>query len=252
MHVVAIHGWREETPELVQSLAGALGIVAFEARQRLIGGGPSVVASFADPLQAGVLEKKLGQYGFKALIVDASAVRKRIGFLVVRRFQLNEWSLRIEAFDGQQAEISVDGIDLLLPAMSSVSYSESKTVSERRFSLGKTLLSGGIPMTKKVERQEEVSVQESRKLLYVYAANRGPLLFSQDGISYDGFGAAMKLSQEQNFTYLISELRRLSPKAVYDDRLLTRVGQIRLLGPTQSLESSLDLAAEIIARSLRG
>ena len=52
MFVVAIYGWREETPEMAQSLAGALGIMVFEARQRLIGGGPSVVASFADQQQA--------------------------------------------------------------------------------------------------------------------------------------------------------------------------------------------------------
>ena len=55
MFVVAIYGWREETPEMVQALAGALGIIVFEARQRLIGGGPSVVASFADLQQASVI-----------------------------------------------------------------------------------------------------------------------------------------------------------------------------------------------------
>jgi hypothetical protein len=70
-------------------------------------------------------------------------------------------------------------------------------------------------------------------------------------MTYDGLGAAMKLSRELNFTYLISELRRLSPGAAYDDRLLKRVGQTRLLGPALNPETNLDLAAEILARSLR-
>jgi hypothetical protein len=68
---------------------------------------------------------------------------------------------------------------------------------------------------------------------------------------YDGFGAAMKLSRELNFAYLKSELRRLCPEAVYDDRLLNRLGQVRLLGPALNPESSLDLAFEILARSLQ-
>jgi hypothetical protein len=252
MHVLAIHGWREETPELVQALAGALGIVAFEARQRLIGGGPSVVASFADPEQAHALARKLEQYGFATLTVDAAAVRRREGQTMVRRFQLNDWSLRLEAWDGRPSEIAVDDIDLLLAGMSTVGYAETKTVTERKLSLGRTLLSGGIPMSKKVERQEEVTVEESRRILYLYAGNRPAVIFGQDGISYEGLGAAMKPSREQNFAHLTSELRRLCPKAVYDDRLLARAAQVRLLGPAQSLEGNLDLAADILARSLRG
>jgi hypothetical protein len=106
-------------------------------------------------------------------------------------------------------------------------------------------------MSKKVKRQEEVTTEERMKVLYLYAGNRLPIVFSQNGMIYDGLGAAMKLSRELNFTYLISELRRLSPGAVYDDRLRNRVGLARLLGPTQNPETNLDLAVEILARSLR-
>jgi hypothetical protein len=70
-------------------------------------------------------------------------------------------------------------------------------------------------------------------------------------MAYDGFGAAMKLSRELNFAYLKSELRRLCPAAGYDDRLLHRLGQVRVLGPALNPESSLDLAFDILARSLR-
>jgi hypothetical protein len=70
-------------------------------------------------------------------------------------------------------------------------------------------------------------------------------------MSYDGFGAGMKMSQELNFSHLISELRRLTSVAVYDDRLVNRLGQVRLLGPAQGLDAGLDLAAEILRQCLR-
>lgn len=250
MHVVAISNWGEETPQLVQALAGALGMTAFEARPRMIGNGPAVVATFANREMALALANKLNQLGFATLIVDAAAVRSRTGLFIVCHLQFNKWSLFIETSGGQQKEIPYEEIDLLLPGTSIAETSETKTVIERKFSLGKTLLSGGIPMTSKVEQQEEVTTEERGRVLYLYADKQPPVLFSQNGMTYEGFGAAMKLSRELNFSYLIRELRRLCPGAGYDDRLLNRSGQARLLGPTINSETSLSVAAEILAQSL--
>lgn len=251
MFVLMIDGWKEATVEFVQKFADVLGVTVYEARQKMIGGGPVVAASFADEQQAQVLAAKLNQKGISALVIDASAFRSRSGHFVVRRFELGEWLLRIESVDGKSAEIPYEEIDLLLPATGTVGYSETKTVVGRKFSIGKTLLSGGIPMTKKVERQEVVKTEESRKVLYLYAGNRPPVAMRRDGMTYDGFGADMKHSRELNFNHLVSELRRLSPGAVYDDRLLNRAGQVRLLGPALNPETNLNLAADILSLSLR-
>jgi len=252
VHVVVIHGWKVETPELAQAISNVLGITAFEARQLLLGGGPTVAAGFADPQQALVLAQKLNQSGIATMVVDATAARSRAGYFIVRRFELDESSLRVETGDGQRAEIPYGEIDVLLPATGIVEYTETKTVTERKFSLGKTILSGGIPLSKKVKHHEKVATEERKKVLYLYAGRRQqPVILSQDGMIYDGLGAAMQLSRELNYTYVISELRRRTPGAAYDDRLLKRVGQVRLLGPALDPETNLDLAAEILARSLR-
>jgi hypothetical protein len=250
MFVVAIYGWCEETPEMVQALAGALGIMVFEARQRLIGGGPSVVASFADQQQARVVAEKVSRVGIKALIVDATAVRLRGCFFIVRRFKFEERVLKIEAHNGQQEAIPYAEMELLLTGTSVVGVSETKTIVEKKFSMGKTLLAGGIPMTTKVERQEEVLSEESEQLLYLYAHNRPTAVFSLNGMNYDGFGAEMKLSRKLNFSHFVTQLRLHASGAPFDDRLLNRMSQVRLLGPAQGREASLDLAAEILARCL--
>ena len=88
MHVVAICSWKEETAELVQALAAALGITVFEARPRMMGGGPSVVARFADSRMALALAEKLSQIGFATLIIDAAEVRGRAGHEAVTGAEL--------------------------------------------------------------------------------------------------------------------------------------------------------------------
>ena len=163
MHVVVIHGWQEETTELVQAISGVLGITVFEARQRMIGGGPAVVAGFAAPQHALALSEKLNQNGIGTQVVDATEVLNEANHFIVRRFELNESLLRVETSDRQRAEISYNEIDLLLPAMSIVAYSEKKTVTERKFSLGKTILSGGIPLSKKVTRRGDRGGRRSVK-----------------------------------------------------------------------------------------
>jgi hypothetical protein len=251
MHVVAICNWKEESAELVQTLAGALGITVYEARPRMFGNGPAVVASFADPQPALELAGKLKQSGFATLIFDAAAVRSSAGYFIVRRFEFKKGSISIESSDGQQTETPYDEVDLLLPCTSIVGVSEQKTVTERKLSIGKTILYGGLPMTKKVERQEAVTSEERTKVLYLYAGKRSPVIFSQIGMTFDGLGNAMKLSRELNFTHLISELQRLCTGAVYDDLLLSHMGQIRLLGPGLNSETNLNLAVEVLALCLR-
>ncbi|MGA3280977.1 MAG: hypothetical protein ABSD50_08345 [Smithella sp.] len=250
MFVVAIYGWREETPEMVQALADALGIIAFEARQRLIGGGPSVVAGFADQRQAGVVAEKVGRIGIKALIVDATAVRLQSCFFIVRRFKFEDRVLKIEAHNGQQETIPYAQMGLIITGTSVVGVNETKTIVEKKFSMGKTLLAGGIPMTKTVKRQEKVSSEESEQILYLYAHDRPTAVFSLTGMNYDGFGAEMKLSRKLNFSHLISQLHLHAPDAAFDDRLLNRNNQVRLLGSVQGREAGLYLAAEILARCL--
>jgi len=252
MQVVVIHGWTGEGAELAPAIAAALGNTVFEVRQRMIGGGPAVVASFAEPQRARELASRLSQAGVAALVVDGALVRGEPGHFAVRRFELAQGALRIEAADGRRAELPYGEISLLLPGISICGQTELKTVSERKFSLGRTLLSGGIPLNKTVTRQEEVTTEQRTRLLYLCAPGRPQIAFRQSGMSYDGLGAAMKLSQELNFSFLISELRRLANGARYDDRLVNRLGQVRLLGPAHGTDADLRLAAEILGRCLAG
>jgi hypothetical protein len=209
-----------------------------------------VVASFADQQQAREVAEKVDRVGIKALIVDATAASLQRCFFIVRRFKFEDHALKIEAHNGQQETLPYAEMELILTGISVVGFSETKTIVEKKFSVGKTLLAGGIPMTKKVKRQEEVSNEESDQILYLYAHDRPAAVFSLNGMNYDGFGTEMKLTQKLNFSHLISQLQLHAPGAAFDDRLLNRNGQVRLLGPAQGIQANLDLAAEILAQCL--
>lgn len=247
MHVVVIYHWQEVTPELAQKLATVLGITAFDARQRLVGKGPAVVASFADPGHAESILLALKQGGFRGIVLNASAMSIGKPDFVVRHFVLEEDVIRVADAGGRKGAIAYSRIKLLLPAMRISGNSETNTVTERKFSMGKTLMAGGLPMTKKIQHKQVVSAEQREKVLYLCIGDQTRVVCPQEGMTYNGLGQQMRPSGEMNFNYLVSELRQRCPSAFYDERLLKRAAQVKLLGPMLNPDNHLDLAVEILA-----
>lgn len=251
MHIVAVHNWQNDDAAVAQTIAATMGTVVFEARQKIAGGGPAVLASFADPRQAEALADRLSQQGVPALVIDILAMRSSTPFLHVRRFVLGPQALLVEAGDGASREIPYGAIDLLLAAVCTVGQMQTTTETQRKFSLGKTLLAGGVPMTKIVKRETVVTAEERDETFWLYTPGGATVVFNRAAMNYDGLGAAMQFTRDLNFAHLKKELRRLAPQAVYDDRLIKMAALVRLLGSTLKPEVDLDLAFEILARSLR-
>ena len=101
MHIVAVHNWQKDEAEVAKTIAETMGTVVFEARQKISGGGPAVLASFADATQAEALTASLSQNGIPALVIDTEVVRNSNQPLRVRRFVLEPQALQIESFDGE-------------------------------------------------------------------------------------------------------------------------------------------------------
>ena len=252
MYLVAIHQWQQETTEVAEIVAAALNILVFEARQKVIGGEPVVIASFADQNQAEELAIKITDAGIPAWVIDTLKVRNNKLQQHASRFELGAQTLQVTTSTGESLEIDYKTIDLLLIAICSAGQTETtNTTVERKFSLGKTLLSGGIPMTKKVKTTEILSTEERDKTFWLYTRSGETLIFTCNAMNYTGLGEARQITLDLNFTYLLKELQRLTPQAHYNDQLLTRVGQAQVLGQVLNPESDLDLAFAILSQSLR-
>lgn len=252
MYIVAVHDWQKDEAEVAKAIAETLNILVFEARQRIAAGGPVVLACFADSQQAEQVSARLSERGVPALVLDSQEVRSCNRSFAIRHFVLGEQALQVESSEGPLPDLDYAAVDLLL--LASCSAGQIKTISsetKRKFSMGRTLLAGGIPMTKKVTREVVQTSDEREQILCLYARGQGVWIFDRAALNYSGLGDALQISRDLNFNYLIKELRRRAPRAGYDDRLLRRGDLVRLLGPLLSPETDLDLAFEILARSMR-
>lgn len=252
MYLVAIHRWQQETTVVADIIATALNILVFEARQKITGGEPVTIASFADQTQAEDLATKLNHTKVPALVIDTQQIRNDHRQQHISHFELGTETLQVETFSGDLLQVGYETIDLLLLATCCAGQIDATgTTTRRKFSLGKTLLAGGIPMTKKVKTTETLKPAERDKTLWIYTSTRETLVFTCNMMSYTGLGDTQQMTRELNFAHLLKKLQRLTPQARYDDRLLTRVGQVQVLGATLNPDSDLDLAFEILSQSLR-
>lgn len=252
MHLVVAHGWQQDEAAVAKTIADTLGTVAFEARQKISGGGPAVIATFAVRQHAKELADRLMRGGVPSLLIEPEIVRSRKPPFLVRRFVIEPQRLQLESLAGERCDVDYDTIDLLLVAICNSGPTQvAGTETKRKFSLGKTLLAGGVPMTKAVKSGKTFNFEERDETLWLYAEESATIIFNRTAMSYDGLGNAIQFTNTLNFSHLKNELRRLAPQARYDDRLLKRSALVRLLGPSLNPETDHDLAFEILARSLR-
>ena len=117
MYLVVLNDWKMEEGAVALFVAEKLGTVAFEARQKLSGGSPVVIATFADEDHARALVGSLTQEDLPAFMIDSEDVRKQQSPCYVHRFVLGKEALKVESREGDSYEIQYGAIDLLLVAI---------------------------------------------------------------------------------------------------------------------------------------
>jgi hypothetical protein len=253
MHIIAIHNLPQSKEALAEALAAVLGATVYEALSRLRspGKGPFVVGVFAAIGPAEELLKKLRTGGFEAALLKEDEIETEAVGFVVRKFRFSGDALVVESREEESLAIDYSSIDLIIRGTSISQSTTSEIVKEKKFDPGMALLTGGLKLTKTTEKTIESTAQTRESFFYLYAGDQQMLIFREGGLSYDSLGTAMQPTRQANFTYLLEELRRRSPEAIYDDRLMNRAGQVQLLGPSLSPEKHIDIATSLLAKVLR-
>ena len=253
MYFLSIHNLPEDRAAFAPALASALGITSYEAsiRLRVSGSGPFVIATFGERAAADEANRKLKASRLSTVMLsDEEAASSQKGFSA-RTFRFNEHTLQAESRQKETLAVDYQKIFLIIRGMGIKQEISTETTKERKFNLGKAVLSGGLIISKTVKTTEQKITEEREGFLFVYAEGRLPLVFREGALDYSSLGPALQPSRTANFTALLAELRRRAPQARFDDRLTTRAGQVQLLGPSLDVQRYIGVAIELLVRALR-
>jgi hypothetical protein len=251
MWVLAVRALEGPDAARIEALSSAIGITAYEARPRAFGLVPHVVATFGQRPAADRAAEILEDAGMQPLLLGEDEMESDAGRVVARSFVLGPSDVRIVLRDGRTFDCAGADIALLLRGTRIRQDQRTEVTTERKLSVGKAVLTGGILLTKNKKKETTVSTEVREGFVYLYGVGLPDIVISETAVLYDGLGPAMAPTRAANFARLVTELRARAVGALYDERMLTRAGQAQVLGGVLAPEPFFDVATTVLSLSLR-
>ena len=235
-------------------LAADLGTTPYDTALLLRSPPPVLLLRTEDRARALTLLTRMRERGHEAVACDAAAVVAADAMFLVRALQFEVDALVVTSANGESDRVAWVDVVALVRAMHRSRTEHVEKSAERKFSLGRAAMSGGVLMTKTVTHTTKHKSEEREQVLYVFRRGGSPLFFTQSRTRYEGLGADLRPSQIENFSTLIRLLRERTPNAAYDERLLApRPGLDRVRAGavegsvSASSSDGIDLLAHLIA-----
>jgi len=207
---------------LVREMSELLSLAPADVRMRLAGLRPRVFLRDADEERVEAAARLLRGFGWRVQAFEMSAVPSDADRVLARRWAWDEADGRLRLWDaaGAEHEVRAAEVSLLQRALRWQRVETRTKTSERQVAPGRALLSGGLILTKKVERVTTQTEERHEAMLVVHRRSSDDIVFYERALDYRGLGAALQPSSQANFVQLMGQLRARFPKASFDERAL--------------------------------
>jgi hypothetical protein len=207
--------------KLVSSVAAIINKSLSYTRLLLAGEIPRIIAHADSPPAAETIVRNLRQLGLAALACSEAELRQ---FPQIFEAQTLEFSQKEAVFrdsTGSEKRMAASDVFLILIGRVESSAEVERTRSHIKFSWGGTLLTGGIPVFRRVKETttEKSSQTEEFARLYSRKSAEPGVGLRQHQLNYSFLGAERAASAAMNFGTVVRRLREAFPKAIFDNRL---------------------------------
>jgi len=211
MSFIAVAALPESASALTEA-AALCGLTPMEARTRCAGLLPRVLVRQADEAEARRLTAGLTALGFRAFAAEPRQVPGDAQRVLARDLEWTGTGLAVTDGRGGRHDCPARSIVLVQPGFRSSSQTERVKSTERKFSMGRALLSGGLSLTKTVVTvSDQVTSSREPFLLVTRTGDLPALILYETRLNYQGLGAALQPSRILNFRTVQERLRGLGP-----------------------------------------
>ena len=231
-------------PGLVAAVAKAIGKTPAATRLLLAGRVPRIAAGFGIRADAGSVVEGLRLLGLDALTFSAEELRLSSHVFSAHALRIGE--LKVDFLDrgGSMAVYSGD-VSLVIRGNAESREEVERTATKTKLNLPATLLTGGIPIRRKItEKTVEVSTSiEAFVRIYARKSALDCVQIRQHDFDYSCLGSDMGPASLANFSRLVGKIRGVFAQAAYDDRL-TRAFTVDV--PPATPWDKIDIACKLI------
>lgn len=254
MDVVALVGLSGSVEDESPKLAADLGITTYEAALLLRLPTPQVLLRTEERARTVDLLAKLRGRGHDALACDLAAVVSSAAMFKPRSFRF-EGGAFVGLAGGNEQRVECADFLALVRATHVTTNEETIVDRERKVSIGRAALTGGLLTTKTTAKESKRVSTERETVLYLFSHRSTPWLLVASDLRYDGLSDARAFSTHENFDALCRRLREHAPAAVYDTRLVPARPSTTILSTsskqtTTTSSSAIDVLAHLVAMAI--
>ncbi len=224
--------------------ARLVGLPPADFSRRLAGTLPRVLLAAAPVDQVAALVDGFESLGFAAFTCDPATAPSDEDRLLVRGIRVEAGALAFLDGKGEAHPCFGTAVSLIQRGVRVSTTSETVNTTERRLDIGKAVLTGGLMLTSKIQKQS-VRTEETREAFLLLQRNDGQpdAIIYERRVDYRFLGADKQPASYANLEKTLARLRNLAPTVPVDDRA-TRPGFVSGLPLTSS--DPVDLALHLI------
>lgn len=201
-----------------KALAADLGTTVYEEKLKLTGGVPLLALSTTDGAAARALLAKLRARGHRAQVCSSSEVVPASGMTVLKHFTFDA-----DGLDSGGDQLPWDDVSALIQARHHLHSEKTATIKERKFDLGRAVMTGGMLTSKTSTRDVVTKTDDVEHVLYLFRqSGEPPWLLREHGTNFSCLGTRLDPSAARNFATAVERFRAHAPHARFDDSLVRR------------------------------
>jgi hypothetical protein len=212
--------------DLIKKVAAIIDKEHYDTRLLLSGEIPRIIAHCHSMDEADSIARGLRELGLVAIVCRDSELREPLESFNAHTMEFREGEVLFQDKGGRERRMGSSDVFLMLKGKIQTYIEEETTKSRMKISWPATLLTGGIPIWRKVgEKTRETSVQSEYFIrLYGRKPSEPSVEILQSNMNYSFMGASMTFSSLTNFGAVVTKLREVFPQAVFDDMLVKSFG----------------------------
>jgi hypothetical protein len=197
---VAVAPYASLDDDQINKVGSIVGKSLYETRLRLTGKIPKIIANFDNLQLAESATKKLTELGLVVITVSDSTLRKPTQIFKARNLRFDGLAVTFIDRNGQTKTLQAADLFLIL-SVKMRTYIETEVIkTTRKLNITATVLTGGIPVLKKVKEKITNTTYQTESFLRLYdgTSPETAVRISQGEFDYSFLGSEMGSSAAAN------------------------------------------------------
>jgi hypothetical protein len=235
-------------PAALQNAATLCGLALVEVTVRCSGALPRVLVRHASEGEARRIVTGLEVLGFRAFAAEARQVPTDANRVVARALEWTDSGFAVTDARGVRHDCLFTTLELFQVGQRTTTHSEVITSTERKFSMGRAVMTGGLSFSKKVATVSTAVTSNRESFILVSRAEPEPaIILYEFRLNFQCLGDAIQHTRHGNLKAVLARLRTLAPVPV--DERTTQMAFLR--GLPQLGVDEVDLGLFLVRASLR-